>query len=118
MRPVKFRFWDYFREGDPIRMEYDIKIYEESGNSILDILDKPDDYKLKVMQFTGEYDQNKKEIFEGDIIQINKNSIFEVIYENARFWAKPKIGSYYDFSLCLDIVEVVGNIYETPELIA
>jgi len=78
------------------------------------------------MQFTGIYDKNKKEIFEGDIL-VRRNhrrykEIAVVEYSSASFWPLRKgnnskweyLDSPMDF---YEKCEVIGNIYENPELI-
>jgi uncharacterized phage protein (TIGR01671 family) len=74
------------------------------------------------MQFTGLTDKNGKEIYEGDIIVesdfINDRSMFTVVeyghfdndYEDIFGF---KITSFFES----EKVEVIGNIYENPELL-
>ena len=75
-----------------------------------------DDYK--VMQFTGMLDKNDKKIYEGDILTTGHNN-FECIFWKGSFVAnlisseKKKEQGY----LALEILEVIGNIYENPELL-
>lgn len=86
------------------------------------------DKAAPVMQFTGLYDKNGKEIYEGDVIRIllrrhMEDSVFanaEIRFEGAAFWFDaPKVGftdcnwHFYNQS----DREVIGNIYENPELL-
>ena len=85
----------------------------------------------KVMQYTGLNDKNGKEIYEGDIIRVNDyrdgDRTYEVIFEKGCYWGNciytPRITTPQKTLLCdLDFFvhqsqEIIGNIYENPELI-
>lgn len=80
-----------------------------------------------VGQFTGLYDNAKKEIYEGDIVKVNDEIIAEVIWENDYLGyflyvnEENSIDSFengeqplYDY---WGSIEVIGNIYDNPELL-
>ena len=119
MRDIKFRAWN--KCGfmcDPISF-FEIQYYGEW---------KKDD--LTIMQFTGLQDKNGMDIYEGDVIfrsailfkkEAPIEETYVVYYRQDGFYAlKPnntdpnpafgKLRHYTDF-------EVIGNIYENPELI-
>jgi uncharacterized phage protein (TIGR01671 family) len=74
-----------------------------------------------LMQYTGLKDKNGKEIYEGDVIVTRLNSpdnneeSLVVEFADGSFKLK-KENTYYYFPFLLN-VEVIGNIYENPELL-
>jgi uncharacterized phage protein (TIGR01671 family) len=75
-------------------------------------------------QFTGLLDRNGKEVFEGDIIRAecepNGQKHDQVVeYKDCGYWFTEDFGmDYYPPLKDDDIeIEVLGNIYENPELL-
>lgn len=78
-------------------------------------LDYPEDYE--VMQCTGMKDHTGKLIYEGDIVfyKIGSNKCRDVVKwsDDRCSWVK----GYQDLCTYKKYCEVIGNIYENPELI-
>ena len=71
-------------------------------------------------QFTGLQDKNGIEIYEGDIVKGCWNSVFTIVWENhsTSFQARVNDGYQREISYFgLDKLEVIGNIYDNPELL-
>ena len=91
-----------------------------------------EDEDATIMQSTGLLDKNGREIFEGDIVKRYKSPFFKAEWEYqietvvkreaclllgkkfGRNFATMSFGSPFAKS---DLLEVVGNIYENPELL-
>jgi uncharacterized phage protein (TIGR01671 family) len=77
-----------------------------------------------VMQFTGLLDKNGKEIFEGDIILLGVTTgVVEFgeqdighDWQSVGFFTREKDGSQFNL-FGGDNVEIIGNVYQNPELI-
>lgn len=73
-----------------------------------------------VGQYTGKTDKNGKKIFEGDILKGSWNTVFVVYFDECylQFRAK-KAGGYtreMDYYGESKDCEIIGNIYDNPEL--
>lgn len=80
------------------------------------------DYKT-IGQYTGLTDKNDTKIFEGDIVRYN-DTIHEVIFctiNGSAFFGitMPDRGEIWNFDgiTCANKMEVIGNIYDDPELL-
>lgn len=109
MRELKFRVYI------PDRKKFE---YFELGKFYLS-----DNYlfqhKYPVQQFTGLKDKNGKEIYEGDILYASYHEIkAEVVYDKRfcffKLTASNSLSFYVDRS---SILEIMGNIFENPEMI-
>lgn len=82
--------------------------------------------KVALMQYTGLKDKNGKEIYEGDIVKTPGNRKAKGVFGNGAFWF---VGfpfyekSFFDRQSKTWKIqnaikwEIIGNIYENPELI-
>ena len=111
----KFRAWD----KETKTMNGMAEIYR---NRDQEIELHPRDENILLMQSTGLKDKNGKEIFEGDIVLV-LDSPYTVFYDNERgsYRLKPhddrwNVDYMSNFSHGGNF-EVVGNIYENPELL-
>ena len=86
----------------------------------------------KFLQFTGLHDKNGKEIYEGDLVKHplrfgkRQECTAQVSFEDGAFVGNSieqheiqgKGKRWITINLANDDVEVIGNIYENPELLA
>lgn len=72
-----------------------------------------------IMQFTGLTDKNGKEIYEGDVVKNRSGVNYLIEWENdgMRFCIKPGIWGITKKAVMREGYEIIGNIYENPELL-
>ncbi len=131
-RILKFRAWDKKRNKMCIVMsltrpeQTPIIIVRNMLESVSEGILSSD---LEIMQFTGLLDKNGKEIYEGDIIKLEESygvvswidtwACFKIISsETTSDMGQGNIQVDYPMSryICCK-QEVIGNVYETPELL-
>lgn len=109
-REIKFRAWD---KVDRIIIEWSELRKLHASLSYIEESERLDARIL--MQYTGLLDKNGKEIYEGDIVKgtsENPGGPSEVFYDYG-VWQPFNFLGIYDGTK----YEVIGNIYESPELI-
>ena len=126
MREIKFRAWlkekkemiDNARPNFFCKHLHYLCDNSSGGQDVLGVSTED----IELMQYTGLKDKNNKEIYEGDILSDgNNDKPYKVIFENESFRAEFE-GDFEEYSFDLiDVVaqgcEIIGNIYENPELI-
>lgn len=120
-RELKFRAWHPAEK----KMWSDVGV-DDCGNAILDTRNRGLQYlkgESVVMQYTGLKDKNGKEIYEGDVLATPGEANAVVIFVKGSFCGKEINGwdpmnAVFPLAgiITLDI-EIVGNIYENPELV-
>jgi len=123
-REIKFRAWDathqVMLEVYNIRFGNILQGRHEGPKSLHDCGCGIDAYIL--MQFTGLHDRHGKEIYEGDVVRESDNDLVFAIEWDAEC-AMYKMPKAYDEEYTYSIgaipteLKVVGNIYESPELL-
>lgn len=67
--------------------------------------------------FTGLLDKKGKEIYEGDILKLSNKEIIEVSFKSGKYLGVRKNGTVSLSSFYWIYAEIIGNIYENPNLI-
>ena len=130
-REIKFRAYDYEKK----RMEFNVTpdpsrfahLWVDCGISG-EHRDGSDERYSDLMQFTGLKDKNGKEIYEGDILKStpgwatffidDKREHISVVEFVGSGFKGNYSGTLYNLDrLDMAYTEVIGNIYENPELL-
>lgn len=137
MRPIKCRAWDevdkkmWFtgqegetdENGDAVFQTY----FDENGCLCAVLITEMDvgcsqpmvtDRELNVTEYTGLKDKNYVKIFEGDIVKIQYcDTLLKIEYEEGSFGTYFKTGYCHELGDVYRGCEVIGNIFEHPELL-
>jgi len=141
MRTIKFRAWEDWTEIEnennmknklPKKM-YNWEELKKLNKVWFAQMIQGEHLQIKVMQFTGLKDKNEKEIYEGDIIMwiadgLNKRAVVKwkfngYIAKRVDNMANECYSNEFKFQVFIPVREdkfdgeVIGNIYENPELL-
>jgi len=134
MKEIKFRAWDKTYSLMNYKVQVGNTDYADQNytcnNIWVDYGDRKsvgwmnaDDKCIDLMQFTGMKDKNGKEIYEGDIVKHKFRRIWQTEQHTSQVVWDQGYCCYYLFDgisnhrMRDDIIyEVIGNIYENPEL--
>ena len=132
MREIKFRVWDVVENEMTLHDSfYEVQRWNRTKDELL---------QFEILQYTGLKDKNGKEIYEGDVVFVKRYSPGQTRGSFLELTLKDKYRAIvewdkinptfvlieisnrdhveYDF-VCCDLIrlEVIGNIYENPELL-
>ena len=112
MREIKFRAWDKERKKMLSAFEVVKGVLYRNASFALNSINNI----FEVMQYTGLKDKNGKgkEMYESDILNGNREIFWHKIYNG--FYIQD-IRTCYPLSAEIKGLEVIGNIYENPELL-
>lgn len=125
-REIKFRAWDVKQK----KMYYPAFPY---WNGVIEVecdssykgckhLQPLADEEPVLMQYIGLKDKNTKEIYTGDIVKNSEGQIGEIkwVQEHCAYVVRvinPHQYCFLDSDGILPDVEIIGSVYETPELL-
>ena len=127
MRELKFRAWEIEDKKyyPVIKLWFDSTVGKPDSAELwlskneTEIADIPEQIELE--QYTGLKDKNGKEIYEGDIM--SDKSVVRFAYDDEvgscgccvdKFWGSGFIISNNE---PIELIEVIGNIHDNPELL-
>jgi uncharacterized phage protein (TIGR01671 family) len=131
MREIKFRVWNTKTNKMIINVKEMGVFALKSIYSIDEFLVIPTNEKYPLTQYTGLKIKNI-EIYENDIIRARKDYLYKVVFENGSFvlyhlnkydgqelirWGLLSRLFDSDMKDILEESEIIGNIYENPELL-
>ena len=115
MKELKFRAWDGKKMIDDVIPASDTGIVElfEYEHQVTEV--------EAVEQYTGLTDKNGKEIYEGDVVNIQGIKYY-VDFEHGGFWfnndnRKWKVNRPFTHFQEINDTEVVGNVHENADLL-
>lgn len=134
MREIRFRAWDKDKKrmiylannmGSQTHLQlnnHSWGVFEPDSEDYYGIASANSNLGDILMQYTGLKDKNGNEIYEGDIVKCDYFTGIVEYRENAGLYLignekEGKAITFFDIQMSKAIVEVIGNIYENPELL-
>ena len=127
MREIKFRIYD--KQCEKVIPITGFRYVNNSNRIKYTIIDRDGDSctytcknsEIEIMQYAGQHDRNGKEIYEGDLVIVAQEDESELIeikwYDDASRFVLAASTYTCDFdNYSGEDCEVIGNIYENPEL--
>ena len=115
---LKFRAWD---KKTKWMLKWSDILEGKTGNAWSFFMEtlRGDNSRFTLMQYTGLLDKGEKEIYEGDVINIYRQIIDKVNEDATELIENIVVKWDYEqlSALFYDKIEVIGNIYENPELL-
>lgn len=125
MREIKFKAW--VKELNEIReveyINFLKKMISYPNKFCKEYYLNADFDEIELMQYTGLKDEYGDEIYEGDIVKLRANHGIGVVKYYDEWGAfvveyiKPKKLAVLGMNYYEEDIEVIGNIYENPELL-
>ena len=107
MRTIKFRAW-YPKTKD---MYLDVGVFKEPVDGYGAVIISRDDKDFILMQYIGLKDKRNRDIYEGDIVDWGTGRA------EVKFVEEQDKGGIMTSPYINQDTEVIGNIYENPELL-
>lgn len=121
MREIKFRAWCSVKN---------LMLYNPLTGRPEPINDSFHNSSYRWMQYTGLKDRNGRDVYEGDICNVLRHDrktweVCEIIWTETEcafsfrgYWSGKNTGGYYGVRITQVLeFEIIGNIYENPELL-
>ncbi len=126
MRKLAFRAWD--KENNRMETTFEVTSQGVIKFTPLGMTTKYLEHFI-LMQFTGMKDKNGKEIYESDLLMCEEGIRYKLEWEEQYggyrlyFWGgkdwdwDEQIDDMYDYQTKRISLEIIGNLYENPELL-
>lgn len=116
-REIKFKCWH--KRYQMLLQVIDLSISLRLVNFEIADAEYQEDFDVvEILQYTGLKDKNGKEIYESDIVS-DAHTIFKIIWYKGRFDFERISGAfqYPYFGDNCSRMEIIGNIFENPDLL-